>query len=449
MQFSPPKAVHSVDKANVMATSKLWRSTVADVFEQEFPQVPLKHVLVDAAAETLSREPTALNGIILTENMFGDILSDQASGIIGDPNVVGSSAISTEGTTSNNAWKGIFEPLNLKAGGNPARNPIAIIQAISQMLSLGLGLRDEANAIDNALRRTLDPPELIGSNVQLGDFGGTATPDEFMETFLDQLMYFLEAANSIDQLYQPPMPPTPSEEDSRQSAKRRPMSVVEKIITNSALGLSTPEVTPGQIVCVKVDWTITSELLWAGMEKTYDSMKRPHLYRNDRVWLAVDHVVDPRTNHLPRQRGLITKAEQFKQEAKIIDFLPANTSIMHTDFTRERAQPGHIVVGSDSHTCSAGSMGTFAVGFGAADVVMPMVSYRTNIALGIFNASADIAEGHRGDLVPCSRNLPHQFRRKASIRDLWQRCHIAYFGPVQEEHNRLPTRSRVRRPRPP
>ncbi|KAL5336609.1 hypothetical protein BJX70DRAFT_389805 [Aspergillus crustosus] len=148
-------------------------------------------------------------------------------------------------------------------------------------------------------------------------------------------------------------------------------------MTHAGVGLTRPDVRPGEMICVKVDWTITSELLWAGMEKTYDQMGRPRPYRNDRLWLAVDHTVDPRTNHQPRQQGLMAKAERFRREAKIIDYLPANTSIMHTDFTRDRAQPGRIVVGSDSHTCSAGSMGSFAVGFGAADVVMPMVTGET------------------------------------------------------------------------
>lgn len=113
------------------------------------------------------------------------------------------------------------------------------------------------------------------------------------------------------------------------------------------------------------------------MEKTYNQMKRPRPYRNDRIWLAVDHTVDPRTINLPKQQKLMARSERFRDEAKIISYLPANTSIMHTDFTREKAQPGTIVVGSDSHTCSAGSMGTFAVGFGAADVVMPLVTGQT------------------------------------------------------------------------
>lgn len=155
------------------------------------------------------------------------------------------------------------------------------------------------------------------------------------------------------------------------------MGVIEKIMAHAGLGLELAEVKTNDMICVKVDWILTSELLWAEMEKTYNQMKRPRVYRNDRLWLAIDHIVDPRTNHQPRQQKLTEKAEGFQREAKLIDFLPANTSIMHTDFTRERALPGQIVIGSDSHTCSAGSMGAFAVGFGAADVVLPSVTGKT------------------------------------------------------------------------
>ncbi|KAL4886814.1 hypothetical protein BJY04DRAFT_227157 [Aspergillus karnatakaensis] len=190
---------------------------------------------------------------------------------------------------------------------------------------------------------------------------------------------YLEAANSADLAAQrSARPPSPMASSvSSLTVERRPMGIIEKIMTHAGVGLTRADVRPGEMICVKVDWTITSELLWAGMEKTYDQMGRPRPYRNDRLWLAVDHTVDPRTNHQPRQQGLMAKAERFRREAKIIDYLPANTSIMHTDFTRDRAQPGRIVVGSDSHTCSAGSMGSFAVGFGAADVVMPMVTGET------------------------------------------------------------------------
>lgn len=372
LQFNPPKAVHSVDKANVMATGRLWRSVVSEVFAVEFPNVPLDHVLVDNAAAVLASRPMELNGVVLTENLFGDILSDQAGGIIGSGDVLASAAVSGL-PGKGKIGPGIFEPLDLKMR-TELRNPLGIVQAVCLMLEMGLGLAAEADALSKAIRQTLDPIELIGSDVLTTDLGGSATPDQFMEKLLSNLELYLEAANSADLAAgraKHPASPAPS------LTGRRPMGIIEKIMTHAGVGLSQPDVHPGEMICVKVDWTITSELLWAGMEKTYDQMGRPRPYRNDRLWLAVDHTVDPRTNHQPRQQGLISKAERFRQEAKIVDFLPANTSIMHTDFTRDRAQPGRIVVGSDSHTCSAGSMGSFAVGFGAADVVMPMVTGET------------------------------------------------------------------------
>ncbi len=369
-QFNPPKAVHSVDKANVMATGRLWRSVVGEVFAAEFPGVPLDHVLVDSAAAVLASRPMELNGVVLTENLFGDILSDQAGGIIGCEGMLASAAVSgLPGKVM--PGPGIFEPLDLKMK-KKLKNPLGIVQAVCLMLELGLGLPAEADALSKAIRQTLDPIELIGSDMLTVDMGGSATPDQFMAKLLSNLEMYLEAANSADLAAQPTSPGSgPSLTD------RRPMGIIEKIMTHAGVGLSRPDVHPGEMICVKVDWTITSELLWAGMEKTYDQMGRPRPYRNDRLWLAVDHTVDPRTNHQPRQQALISKAERFRHEAKIVDFLPANTSIMHTDFTRDRAQPGRIVVGSDSHTCSAGSMGSFAVGFGAADVVMPMVTGET------------------------------------------------------------------------
>ncbi|KAI8664393.1 hypothetical protein NCS55_00947900 [Fusarium keratoplasticum] len=377
MQFSPPKPIHSIDKHNVMATSRLWRSVVAHVFEQEFPQVPLRHVLVDTASMILSSNPLSLNGIILAENMFGDILSDQAGGILGSPDILASAAVSTIQRSSSSGTPGIFEPFNLKPGGETV-NPLGSIQAVGLMLELSLGLAAESEALSKAIRRTLDPIELVGSDTRTVDLGGSATADSFMDTLLHNLDYYLEALNSSEAAVVQAIPSLPATSKSfKIPSERHPMSVIEKILTHAGVGLTKSHVEPGEMICVKVDWTVTSELLWAGMEKTYDKMGRPRPYRNDRLWLAVDHTVDPRTNHQPRQRGLMAKAERFRQEAKIIDYLPANTSIMHTDFTRERAQPGRIVVGSDSHTCSAGSMGSFAIGFGAADVVMPMVTGET------------------------------------------------------------------------
>lgn len=253
-----------------------------------------------------------------------------------------------------------------------ATDPIKWIEGLVRVFRDSLNLQAEAEALESALQRTTDPVEFIGSDMKPITRGGLVPVDRFCDEVLRQYARFLEAVNSSlraraiygDALKEPSQP-------------QRPLSLVEKILTHHAVGLRKPEVCPGDMICVSVDWTLTSELLWAGMEKTYTAMNRPRLHRNDRVWLAVDHTVDPRTNHQPRQKALIDKAEQFRDEAKIVDFLPANTSIMHTDFTRDRAQPGYLVIGSDSHTCSAGSMGAFAVGFGAADVVMPLVTGET------------------------------------------------------------------------
>ncbi|KAK1929655.1 putative aconitate hydratase [Phytophthora citrophthora] len=158
---------------------------------------------------------------------------------------------------------------------------------------------------------------------------------------------------------------------------RRPLTLPEKILTNWAVGLTKPEIAPGQMLCVKAQWTLACEITWKSMDKTYQDMGRPRIWRNDRFWLAVDHTVDPRVNHQPRQQMMIKASEDFAKEAELTNFQPPNTTILHTEFYRQRAQPGQIVVGADSHSCSTGGLGAFAIGLGAADVVMPLVTGET------------------------------------------------------------------------
>lgn len=376
---NPPKPVHSIDKANLMATSKLWRATVTEIFEKEFPEVPLQHMLVDYAAMVLSSTPDKLNGLILTENLFGDVLSDQAGAIVGSQDVLPSAGFSTIYRSIEKGQPAVFEPVNLKTGdvsGKGVVNPLGVIQSLAMMLDGSLKLVEEAKALESAIRKTLDPRELIGSETRTIDIGGEATTAEFMRVLLENFEFRLEALQSIDLATASSLSQQPIS-TLQYTERRRPMGIVEKILTHSAIGLQKAEITPGDMICVSVDYVVTSELLWAGMEKTYDQMKRPRPHRNDRVWIALDHTIDPRTKHQPYQQGLMAKADRLRKEAKIVDYVPANVSIMHTDFTRERAQPGLVVVGSDSHTCSAGSMGAFAVGFGAADVVVPMVTGET------------------------------------------------------------------------
>ncbi|KAK3333795.1 hypothetical protein B0T19DRAFT_419173 [Cercophora scortea] len=122
---------------------------------------------------------------------------------------------------------------------------------------------------------------------------------------------------------------------------------------------------------------MASELSWSAMEQTYDALGQPGIFRNDRLWIAGDHVVDPRAVNHPRIRPLIEACERARRVFKLTEYQGMNYTIMHTEFCRERAQPGMLVVGSDSHTCSAGSVSSLAIGLGVADVTLPLVTGET------------------------------------------------------------------------
>ena len=104
---NPPAPIISVDKANVLATSRLWRRVVTDTLKKNYPQIPLSHQLVDSAAMIMIKNPRHLNGVILTENMFGDILSDEASVIPGSLGLLPSASLNGWGQKG-----GLFEPIH-------------------------------------------------------------------------------------------------------------------------------------------------------------------------------------------------------------------------------------------------------------------------------------------------------------------------------------------------
>lgn len=328
----------------------------------KLPSARTTHVSSQRLLQSFAQEPTSLNGVIVTDEETGLALIALAESFVG---VHASQAyVEPEHAT---LFQLQLPEQNLQDG----YSAVSVTFAVRSLLQ-SLGLLAEAQALSSALQRTLDPIAYVGSNLLPASLGGTTSDSSFIDAVIRDLAFFLEAVNSQEQEVV-----FDNRQISDTTRHSKPMNVVEKIITNAATSLAVPEVSAGDFVCVRVEWILTSELLWGGMEKTYDQMKRPRLNRNDRVWLAVDHTVDPRSKTLPKQRKLIERAERFRDETKIINFLPANTSIMHTDFTREKAQPGTIVVGTDSHTCSAGSMGSLAVGFGAADTAMPLVTGQT------------------------------------------------------------------------
>lgn len=139
----------SVDKANVLDVSRLWREVVTDV-AREYPDVTLAHEYVDAAAMKLALTPAAFD-VLLTENLFGDILSDEAGAIAGSLGLLPSASLGP--------GPGLFEPVHGSAptlAGRDVANPIGAIASVAMLLSDGLGLREEGQLVDAAIGRVLE-----------------------------------------------------------------------------------------------------------------------------------------------------------------------------------------------------------------------------------------------------------------------------------------------------
>jgi 3-isopropylmalate dehydrogenase len=169
--------VTSVDKANVLETSRLWREVVRRVHGEEFPDVMLEHVLVDNAAMQLIAAPRHFD-VILTENMFGDILSDEAAMLTGSIGMLPSASLGAEGEP------GLFEPVHGSApdiAGQGIANPLAMILSVALLLRHGLGREKEAAAVESAVDAALD------GGLRTRDLGGSATTDEATDAVLAHL----------------------------------------------------------------------------------------------------------------------------------------------------------------------------------------------------------------------------------------------------------------------
>jgi len=167
-------ALTSIDKANVLETSRLWRRVVNEI-APEFPDVSVEHMLVDNAAMQLATTPQQFDTIV-TENMFGDILSDLAAAVTGGLGLAPSASLSDSGP-------GIFEPVHGSApdiAGRGIANPTAMLRSTALLLEHGLGRRDEAaalaRAVDGAIASSPTP-----------DLGGSASTAEFGAAVREQL----------------------------------------------------------------------------------------------------------------------------------------------------------------------------------------------------------------------------------------------------------------------
>ena len=151
-----------VDKANVLETSRLWRETAQRV-AREYPEVAVDYMFVDNAAMQIIRQPAYFD-VIVTENMFGDILSDEASMITGSIGMIPSSSLG-DGT------RGLYEPIHGSApdiAGKDIVNPTACILSAAMMLRYSFGLAEEADAIENAVSKVLDKGIRTADNMSDG-----------------------------------------------------------------------------------------------------------------------------------------------------------------------------------------------------------------------------------------------------------------------------------------
>ncbi|MEU6672099.1 3-isopropylmalate dehydrogenase [Streptomyces sp. NPDC046727] len=164
-----PPLLASVDKANALETSRLWREVVTRLAAHEYPDVTVEHVLVDTAAMLLVTAPARFD-VLLTENMFGDILSDEAAALAGSLGLLSSASLPALPHPGRPVPGSLFEPVHGSApdiAGKGIASPLGMILSAALLLRHGLGLEAEADAVEGAVERA------VGVGLRTHDLGGT------------------------------------------------------------------------------------------------------------------------------------------------------------------------------------------------------------------------------------------------------------------------------------
>ena len=175
------KKVTSVDKANVLDTSRLWRETATRVYRDEFPELEVEHLYIDAATMHLLSRPAEFD-LMVMDNMFGDILTDEASMLAGSLGVLPSASLNETGA-------GVFEPIHGSApdiAGRGIANPCGAILSVAMLLRHSLGRVDAADQVESAVRRTLESGARTADLAATGGAESLAT-SEFGDAVLAHL----------------------------------------------------------------------------------------------------------------------------------------------------------------------------------------------------------------------------------------------------------------------
>jgi 3-isopropylmalate dehydrogenase len=194
LRHNPPWPVISLDKANVLASSRLWRRVVEKTLTEEYPQVKLIHQLADSASLIMATNPRALNGVILADNTFGDMVSDQAGSLVGTLGVLPSASLDgLPRPSEDKKVHGLYEPTHGSAptyvislathelvmlthyriAGKNIANPTAMILCVALMFRYSFNLETEAQQIEDAVRIVLD------KGIRTSDLGGKTGTKEF------------------------------------------------------------------------------------------------------------------------------------------------------------------------------------------------------------------------------------------------------------------------------